>query len=52
MRLLLLISLIILGGCAYNFEPSTTSVEYGTTENGKNKTQKNIKQTFKWDKKK
>ena len=34
--------------CSYNVEPNQTTVEYGTSENGKNKTTKGIKQTFKW----
>ena len=34
--------------CSYNVEPDQTTVEYGTTENGKNKTSKSIKQTWKW----
>ena len=34
--------------CSYNVEPDQTTVEYGTTENGKNKINKSIKQTWKW----
>ena len=35
-------------GCAYNVEPNQTTIEYGTSENGKDKINKGIKQTFKW----
>ena len=35
--------------CSYNVEPNETTVEYGTSENGKNKITKSIKQTFKWN---
>ena len=35
-------------GCSYNVEPNETTVEYSTTENGKDKINKGIKQTFKW----
>ena len=35
-------------GCTYNVEPNQTTVEYSTSENGKNKINKGIKQTFKW----
>ena len=48
----LIVILILLNGCGYNFEPDTTTVEYGTSENGKSKTQKGVKQTFKWTKNK
>ena len=41
---------ILLSACNYSFKPDTTSVEYGTSENGKDKTTKGIKQTFKWSK--
>ena len=34
--------------CSYRVGPDTTTVEYGTSENGKNKTSKSIKQTWKW----
>ena len=34
--------------CSYNVQPDQTTVEYGTSENGKDKTNKGIKQTFKW----
>tara|TARA_R100000458_G_C8200183_1_gene190977 strand:- start:634 stop:834 length:201 start_codon:yes stop_codon:yes gene_type:complete len=34
--------------CTYKIQPDQTTVEYGTTENGKNKTSKSIKQTWKW----
>ena len=42
-----LIILLFLVSCGYQVMPDTTTVEYGTTENGKNKTTKGIKQTFK-----
>ena len=35
-------------GCTYNIEPNQTTVEYSTSENGKDKINKAIKQTFKW----
>ena len=35
-------------GCNRTITPDTTTIEYGTSENGKNKTTKSIKQTFKW----
>ena len=34
--------------CSYNVKPDQTTVEYSTSENGKNKINKGIKQTFKW----
>ena len=34
--------------CSYKVDPDTTTVEYGTSENGKDKTSKSIKQTWKW----
>jgi len=34
--------------CTYNVQPDQTTVEYGSTENGKNKINKSIKQTWKW----
>ena len=34
--------------CTYNIQPDQTTVEYGTTENGKDKKSKSIKQTWKW----
>tara|TARA_R100001594_G_C3909670_1_gene232943 strand:- start:15 stop:197 length:183 start_codon:yes stop_codon:yes gene_type:complete len=34
--------------CSYRVNPDTTTVEYGTSENGKDKTSKSIKQTWKW----
>ena len=43
-----LIIFLFLFGCGYQVMPDTTTVEYGTSENGKNKTTKGIKQTFKW----
>ena len=43
-----LIIFLFLFGCGYQITPDTTTVEYGTTENGKNKINKSIKQTFKW----
>ena len=43
-----LIILLFLVSCGYQVMPDTTTVEYGTSENGKNKTTKGIKQTFKW----
>jgi len=42
---------IFITACVYNFEPDQTTFEYGTSENGKDKTTKGIKQTFKWNKK-
>ena len=35
-------------GCTYKVEPNQTTVEYSTSENGKDKINKGIKQTFKW----
>ena len=35
-------------GCSYHVDPDQTTVEYGTSENGKDKTNKSIKQTWKW----
>ena len=34
--------------CSYNVKPDQTTVEYSTSENGKEKINKVIKQTFKW----
>ena len=34
--------------CSHKVEPDATSIEYGTTENGKSKVQTTIKQTWKW----
>ena len=34
--------------CSYNVKPDQTTVEYSTSENGKEKINKGIKQTFKW----
>tara|TARA_Y100001951_G_C11105925_1_gene164712 strand:+ start:129 stop:302 length:174 start_codon:yes stop_codon:yes gene_type:complete len=48
--LLFLIFSMVLVGCNRTIEPSTTTIEYGTSENGKNKTTKSIKQSFKWSK--
>ena len=49
MRIFLILIFLVLAGCSsYSFEPDTTTVDYGTSENGKNKTTKGIKQTFKW----
>ena len=49
---IIILFFILLGvgvsSCGYNVQPDTTTVEYGTSENGKNKTTKGIKQTFKW----
>ncbi len=51
MRIVLISIFLVLAGCSsYSFDPDVTSVEYGTAENGKNKTTKTIKQTFKWRK--
>ncbi len=50
MRTILIVLLILLGGCGYNISPDTTSVEIGETSNGKEKNSKTIKQTFKWNK--
>ena len=47
MKYLILIVFLFSVGCN-NIQPDTTTVEYGTSENGKNKTNKSIKQTFKW----
>lgn len=44
----LLTLMMFLSGCNRTIEPNTTTIEYGTSENGKNKTNKSIKQTFKW----
>ena len=44
-------TLLFLTACVYKLQPDQTTVEYGTSENGKNKTSKGIKQTFKWNKK-
>jgi len=49
MKFIAIIILLTLVSCnKYDVKPDTTTVEYGTTENGKNKTTKGIKQTFKW----
>tara|TARA_Y100001963_G_scaffold13212_1_gene16497 strand:+ start:652 stop:825 length:174 start_codon:yes stop_codon:yes gene_type:complete len=48
MKYLSILILLTLLGCGYTVQPDTTSVEYGTSENGKDKTNKSIKQTFKW----
>ena len=49
MRIILILIFLLLAGCnTYSFDPDSTTVEYGTSENGKNKTSKTIKQTFKW----
>ena len=49
MKIILILIFLLLAGCStYSFDPDSTSVEYGTSENGKNKTSKTIKQTFKW----
>ena len=48
---LLLVSCVGFSGCGYHVQPDKTTVEYGTSENGKNKTNKGITQTFKWNKK-
>jgi|TARA_R100001594_G_scaffold104480_1_gene139083 hypothetical protein len=37
-------------GCSHKIEPNQTTIEYGTSENGKNKVNKTIKQTWKWSK--
>ena len=50
MRTILIVLLILLGGCGYIISPDTTSVEIGETSNGKEKNSKTIKQTFKWNK--
>jgi len=50
MKLALIALLILLGGCGYNISPDTTTLEVGETTNGKEKTNKSIKQTFKWKK--
>ncbi len=47
MKYLIVFLSIFVIGCT-NIQPDTTTVEYGTSENGKSKTQKSIKQTFKW----
>jgi len=47
MKYLFLIVFLFSVGCN-NIQPDTTTVEYGTSENGKNKVNKSIKQTFKW----
>jgi len=43
-----LIIFLFLLGCNYQVRPDTTTVDYGTVENGKEKISKTIKQTFKW----
>jgi|TARA_A100001515_G_scaffold79034_1_gene62749 uncharacterized protein YceK len=48
MKIIFIILFIILSGCGYNVKPDTTTVEYGTSENGKDKITKGVKQTFKW----
>ena len=49
MRIFLILIFLVLVGCnSFSFDPDATSIEYGTAENGKNKTTKTIKQTFKW----
>ena len=49
MRTVLILIFLVLAGCSsYSFDPDTTTVEYGSSENGKDKTTKGIKQTFKW----
>ena len=49
MRIFLILIFLVLAGCSsYSFEPDTTTVDYGTSENGKDKTTKGIKKTFKW----
>ena len=34
--------------CTYKIEPDTTSMEIGKSENGKEKTTRTLKQTWKW----
>ena len=48
MKIIFLIVFLFLVSCGRTIEPDTTTIEYGTSENGKNKTSKTIKQTFKW----
>jgi len=43
-----LIIFLFLLGCGYQVTPDATTIEYGKTENGKEKISKTIKQTFKW----
>tara|TARA_R100000008_G_C3438633_1_gene93249 strand:- start:46 stop:198 length:153 start_codon:yes stop_codon:yes gene_type:complete len=50
MRIIFVVLLILLGGCGYNIQPDTTTLEMGETSNGKEKNSKSIKQTFKWSK--
>ena len=48
--LLFVVYCVALYSCSDKDNPNTTTVEYGTSENGKDKTTKGIKQTFKWSK--
>ena len=48
MRIILILVFLFSVGCNRTITPDTTPVEYGTSENGKNKTTKSIKQTVKW----
>ena len=48
MKIFLILIFLFIVGCNRTITPDTTTVEYGTSENGKSKTSKSIKQTFKW----
>ena len=52
MRIIFVVLFILLGGCGYNIQPDTTTLEMGEPSNGKEKNTKSIKQSFKWGKKK
>tara|TARA_R100001530_G_scaffold27722_1_gene22062 strand:+ start:735 stop:887 length:153 start_codon:yes stop_codon:yes gene_type:complete len=47
----LIVLFLLLGGCGFNITPDTTTLEMGETSNGKEKSSKSIKQTWKWGKK-
>ena len=51
MKIILVVLLILLGGCGFNITPDTTTLEMGEVSNGKDKNSKSVKQTFKWNKK-
>tara|TARA_R100001015_G_C4445109_1_gene37276 strand:- start:68 stop:220 length:153 start_codon:yes stop_codon:yes gene_type:complete len=50
MKIILVVLFIFIGGCVYNIQPDTTTLEMGEISNGKEKNSKSIKQTFKWSK--
>ena len=45
---LFIIYCFALYGCTYRIEPNSTSMEIGKSENGKEKTTRTLKQTWKW----